>query len=75
MNKINLSIEARMTSSRLPGKVLMDIGGKPALDRMLERIKINFHNQQIDVFDYSEPYTPPYLYIKSRFMNEEAGEG
>ena len=47
MNKINLSIEARMTSSRLPGKVLMDIGGKPALDRMLERIKESRYIQQI----------------------------
>ena len=47
-----------------------DFYGK-ALPRMLERVKINFQNQQIDVFDYSEPYTPPYLYIKSRFMNEE----
>lgn len=32
-------IQARMTSTRLPGKVLADIGGKPALQRMIERVK------------------------------------
>jgi len=32
-------IQARMNSSRLPGKVLMDIVGKTSLERMIERIK------------------------------------
>jgi spore coat polysaccharide biosynthesis protein SpsF len=32
-------IEARMTSKRLPGKVLADIGGQPALAVMVERLK------------------------------------
>lgn len=31
-------IQARCGSSRLPGKVLMDIGGKTALERMLSRV-------------------------------------
>jgi len=36
---INISIEARMTSSRLPGKVLKLINGIPALELMINRIK------------------------------------
>ncbi len=37
--KIGCIIEARMTSTRLPGKVLMDIVGKPAILRQIERIQ------------------------------------
>lgn len=32
-------IEARMTSSRLPGKVMLPIGGKPALEVLVNRLK------------------------------------
>ena len=31
-------IQARMTSSRLPGKVMADIAGKPALEQMIARV-------------------------------------
>lgn len=34
-----VSIEVRMTSSRLPGKVLMAAGGKPLLQILLERLQ------------------------------------
>lgn len=37
--RIGITIEARMTSSRLPGKVLLPIAGKPALERMVERVR------------------------------------
>jgi spore coat polysaccharide biosynthesis protein SpsF len=39
MGKINVIVAARMTSSRLPGKILMDLGGQPALVRLIERFR------------------------------------
>ena len=38
MKKVAI-IEARMTSSRLPGKILMETCGKPMLELMVERVK------------------------------------
>ncbi len=37
--RIVATIEARMTSSRLPGKVLLPVGGIPVLEMMIERLK------------------------------------
>jgi spore coat polysaccharide biosynthesis protein SpsF len=39
MKKVCAIIQARMTSTRLPGKVLMNIEGKPMLWHVIERIK------------------------------------
>jgi len=36
--RIVASIEARMSASRLPGKVLMDVAGAPALERLVRRL-------------------------------------
>lgn len=37
--RVVASIEARMGSSRLPGKVLADVGGVPALTRLVRRLR------------------------------------
>lgn len=37
--RIVASVEARMGSSRLPGKVLMDVCGKPSLARLVDRLR------------------------------------
>jgi spore coat polysaccharide biosynthesis protein SpsF len=38
--RVVASIEARMGSSRLPGKVLMNINGKPAIQRLVDRLRL-----------------------------------
>ena len=38
-SKVVLSIEARMGSSRLPGKVLMDLFNKPAIECLVDRVR------------------------------------
>lgn len=38
-NRVVASIEARTNASRLPGKVLQDLGGIPALSQMLNRVR------------------------------------
>jgi hypothetical protein len=47
-----------------------DFEGK-ALPRMVERVKIKLREQDIDYFAYGEDYEPPFLYRKSRYVNEE----
>ncbi|MGA9294456.1 MAG: glycosyltransferase family protein [Ignavibacteriaceae bacterium] len=43
MIKVTTVIQARMSSSRLPGKVLLPLAGKPLLVRMIERVKASEH--------------------------------
>src|SRR5437016_2300293 len=47
--KISAIIQARMTSTRLPGKVLMPILGEACLQRMIERLRNSKHLDDIIV--------------------------
>jgi len=40
-------VQARMASSRLPGKVLMDLGGKTVLSHVIERC-LAISNSSVD---------------------------
>jgi hypothetical protein len=63
-------IKIHIRSGKLTLMKFDDFTGKP-LPRMLQRIKLNLRRLDLDLFDYGELYTPPYLYRKSRFINEE----
>lgn len=47
-----------------------DFEGKP-LPCLVERVKIKLRDLDIDYFVYGEAYEPPFLYEKSRYINEE----
>ena len=48
-------VQARMGSARLPGKVLMDIGGSAMLDRVLERTSRSTLLDEVLVATTTEP--------------------
>jgi DNA phosphorothioation-associated putative methyltransferase len=41
------------------------------LPRMRERVKVDLREQDLQVFEYGETFAKPYLYRKSRYINEE----
>jgi DNA phosphorothioation-associated putative methyltransferase len=47
-----------------------DFEGHP-LPRLLQRVKVNLRDQDLDVFNYGVDYPSTLLYYKSRFINEE----
>lgn len=63
-------IKIHIHSGKLSLMKYDDFIGRP-LPRMLQRVKLNLRRQVFDVFDYGGAYLAPYLYRKSRFINEE----
>jgi spore coat polysaccharide biosynthesis protein SpsF len=52
-------IQARMSSSRLPGKVLLDIAGQPMLVHMVERARRALSVEQVIVATTTDPSDDP----------------
>jgi DNA phosphorothioation-associated putative methyltransferase len=63
-------IKIHIRSGKLTLMKFDDFVGKP-LPKMIQRVKLNLRKQDMEVFDYSDRYEPPFLYRKSRFINEE----
>lgn len=52
-------VQSRMSSTRLPGKVLMPLGGKPLLERMVERLRKSVHGNKIIIATTWQPADNP----------------
>jgi DNA phosphorothioation-associated putative methyltransferase len=63
-------VKVHIRSGKLTLMRFDDFTGKP-LPRMVERTKINLREQDIDYFLYEKEFAPPFLYNKSRYINEE----
>lgn len=64
--RIVATIEARMTSSRLPGKVLMEAGAKPLLQILIERLRKSRFIQEIVVATTVNPQDDPIIALAER---------
>ncbi|MDR5814986.1 DNA phosphorothioation-associated putative methyltransferase [Caballeronia sp. LZ033] len=64
-------LKIHISSGKLTMMKFDDFFGSP-LPRMIQRVKINLRKQELTIFDYGDAYPEPYLYRKSRFLNEES---
>ena len=63
-------IKIHVRSGKLTLMSFNDFENTP-LPRLIQRVKIKLREQDLDIFDYGGDYEPPYLYRKSRYLNEE----
>jgi hypothetical protein len=63
-------IKIHIGSGKLTLMKFDDFEGQP-LPRMVTRIKLNLRSQNVDIFEYKDQFEQPYLYLKSRYINEE----
>jgi DNA phosphorothioation-associated putative methyltransferase len=63
-------VKIHIGSGKLTLMTFDDFEGQP-LPRLVERIKLNLRSQVIDIFHYGDEFEAPYLYLKSRYINEE----
>jgi DNA phosphorothioation-associated putative methyltransferase len=64
-------VKIHLRSGKVSLMTFDDFGGL-ALPRMTYRVKVNLRTQNVSVFQYGDEYEPPFLYLKSRFLNEES---
>ena len=63
-------IKVHIRSAKLTLMRFDDFVGSP-MPKMIQRVKLNLRTQDMQIFDYVGLFPPPYLYRKSRFINEE----
>jgi DNA phosphorothioation-associated putative methyltransferase len=63
-------VKIHITSGKLTLMEFDDFLGTP-LPRMTRRVKIKMRQQSFDVFEYGAEFPSPFLYHKSRLINEE----
>lgn len=63
-------LKIHIDSAKLTLMSYDDFEEKP-LPRLVERIKLDFRNQDVERFTYGGAYEPPLLYQKSRFLTED----
>lgn len=63
-------VKIHIRSAKVTFMKFDDFFGSP-LPRLIERTKINLRTQDMQVFEYGTEYEAPYLYLKTRFTNEE----
>jgi spore coat polysaccharide biosynthesis protein SpsF len=59
-------VQARMTSTRLPGKVLLDLAGRPMLERQLERLGRSERLDEIVLAVTTNPDDDPLIALADR---------
>ena len=63
MPEIVAIIQARMSSTRLPGKVMLDLGGRTVLSRMVERVKQSKLINRVVVATTIDPMDNPIIQL------------
>ena len=66
MPEVVAIIQARMSSTRLPGKVLLDLGGRSVLSRMVERVKLAKRVKRVVVATTVDPSDDPIIDVCTR---------
>ena len=62
-------VQARMGSTRLPGKVMADLAGKPQIRLLLDRLARSRHIQKIVIATTSSPKDDPLArYLREAVM-------